>query len=483
MNLPLQRMLLTLTCAGVAIYVAFGLAQGEYGWAVLLGGTAAFVSLHRICQVRVDALLLGAVVLGYYVGNRGFAQQTVFPGLPLFPAELALGAGAVWLIFQTALERRLPVRKDPLHLLLTLWIVFGLVRVVFDIPRHGILALRDFATIYYAGFFFIGQNIEAGRDRRFLRWCLLIGSLVLPVLYPLFLEFQSFFAHQLTWRNIPLIYLKGDVAVPLAGAGIFLLHFDPALRRQRWTMPVALLLVLFVFASNSRAAQLGVLVVDAVLLFRRSRLPWIHLGVLALAALLLAVLAYSGQARWAEDKLRSTGERLMSMVDVTGTRQYQSESLADKSDNNRFRLVWWRVVAEETLRTNPTFGLGFGYDLARGFVREYDAGIGEDFSARSPHNVVFTVFGRLGLAGLALAAAVVVIMARHTLRALQREDETAAYWCMAWVILVSACFGVVLEGPMGAVPFWVLVGLAYRSAARESAAEKAAANANAALPA
>jgi hypothetical protein len=40
------------------------------------------------------------------------------------------------------------------------------------------------------------------------------------------------------------------------------------------------------------------------------------------------------------------------------------------------------------------------------------------------------------------------------------QGESPALFSMCWVILVSACFGVVLEGPMGAVVFWTLLGLA-----------------------
>jgi hypothetical protein len=38
-----------------------------------------------------------------------------------------------------------------------------------------------------------------------------------------------------------------------------------------------------------------------------------------------------------------------------------------------------------------------------------------------------------------------------------------SWWCACWVILISACFGVVLENPMGAVVFWILLGLAHAS--------------------
>jgi CHASE3 domain sensor protein len=42
------------------------------------------------------------------------------------------------------------------------------------------------------------------------------------------------------------------------------------------------------------------------------------------------------------------------------------------------------------------------------------------------------------------------------------------------VILVSACFGVVLEGPMGAVVFWTILGLASATSAAEQEQRAAA---------
>ena len=38
--------------------------------------------------------------------------------------------------------------------------------------------------------------------------------------------------------------------------------------------------------------------------------------------------------------------------------------------------------------------------------------------------------------------------------------DSLVYWCMVWGIFGSACFGVVLEGPMGAIVFWTLLGMA-----------------------
>ena len=40
-------------------------------------------------------------------------------------------------------------------------------------------------------------------------------------------------------------------------------------------------------------------------------------------------------------------------------------------------------------------------------------------------------------------------------------------WLGGWGIFTSACFGVVLEGPMGAVVFWTILGLASATSAAE----------------
>ncbi len=72
-----------------------------------------------------------------------------------------------------------------------------------------------------------------------------------------------------------------------------------------------------------------------------------------------------------------------------------------------------------------------------------------------------TVFGRMGFVGLACWLAIAVVMARRTLVVFrQRHLAAMGWWSVAWVVWTSACFGVVLEGPMGAVLFWTVLGIA-----------------------
>jgi hypothetical protein len=40
------------------------------------------------------------------------------------------------------------------------------------------------------------------------------------------------------------------------------------------------------------------------------------------------------------------------------------------------------------------------------------------------------------------------------------DPDGMGFACIASVVFLSACFGVVLEGPMGAVVFWTTLGMA-----------------------
>src|ERR1044071_426211 len=147
-------------------------------------------------------------------------------------------------------------------------------------------------------------------------------------------------------------------------------------------------------------------------------------------------------------------ERVESLTDFFGRKTYLSEESSMKGDNNRFRSMWWRAVVDETIAQNPVFGLGFGYDLARNFLREYSPEMADDFTVRSPHSFLVTTFGRMGLAGLGVLLVLIAIVARRTWRAVRDPSTprtTLGLWACVWALFVSACFGVVLEGPMGAV--------------------------------
>jgi len=464
-NLSVRRWLVAIGTASLAIWLAWLAAERAYTLPALAGAIAFAAILVRLTRLPADVILLGLLLVGYIVGNRGFAQLMPLPGLPLFPAELGLAVGLGWLVIQTALRRSLPWRRDSLNWALLLWLVLGTARVVVDVRRYGFFAIRDYATIYYAFFFFLAQHYAADRRARlYLTGCVGIAvTVLLPVFY-LYTINPLFFYTWLSVRQIPLIAIKGDLAyTSLAAGAVIVFHAVPRGYRV-WAWPLATILVLAVPAGESRASLVGLVVAMVWLaLGRRWSFPAVQAGAAAFVLLGLVAIAHSGNVPWATNRLDGLRDRLVSIGDISSPVAYDDEASAYKGDNNRFRLVWWWTVVQDTWAQGPVFGLGFGYDLASRFVQEYDPDMGEDFTARSPHSIVVGTIGRMGAVGLASLLAIVGAMAARTWRALRdRTTDPAAVglWCGAWVIFTSACFGVVLEGPMGAVVFWSLLGMA-----------------------
>ena len=447
----------------IAVWMGFAVAQEDLAVPFLLVAIAALL-LMQLQPLPVGSVLLGLILAGYIVGNRGFAQLYLANSLPLLPAELVLLVGGVGMAVQSAFAHEVPLRRDALNLAIFAWMVAGTVRVAFDVRAYGFAALRDYALVYYAGFFFLAQF--AGRRPevlRFLYRCLLVSCGLLLVIHPLAMQFPDFFM-QVAIRGVPLIYFKNDLAGNFMAMGSILFYVEFERSRKGWLLFGSLALAALMLTTNSRSSMVGLGVGAGWLLLGGRWRFTAFLGagaVLAAAGILL--VAHVRDQPWEQTALNGVYERAVSMVDPHGLRTYQDEDNLSKGDNNTFRMVWWEIAINETLDNNPWLGLGFGYDLAERFVQEYLPEGGEDFSARSPHNVMITIFSRMGLVGCTAMCTVLVVMTGRTWKALRRNGgnpAAAGLWCGAWVIFSCACFGVVLEGPMGAVIFWTLLGLA-----------------------
>jgi hypothetical protein len=322
------------------------------------------------------------------------------------------------------------------------------------------MAVRDYAVIYYAFFFFAAQALAShGPSLRLLQRTIIGALALLPATF-LLLSQQRAGGVLPDWM---LIFYKDDLVAACLAAAVFLTFSAMPGRRWMQAGAAAGLQVVLLGIQSSRAAVVA-LATSSVWWVVAQRWNYFKMqaGLFALGATAMVAVASAGKGP--ESRFAEIGMRMASIVDFSGTGAYAREEHGYLSDNNRFRIVWWREVATEVAETNILTGLGFGHDLSRGFLQVYDQDLGGQFSARSPHSIVFTTFGRMGLVGLATWLGLVGAMVAATLAAARRarEEDAAplAWWSAAWVLLVSACFGVVLEGPMGAVLFWSLLGIA-----------------------
>src|SRR5271169_6662180 len=102
--------------AGVAIGIVIGvdIANESYGWAVLAGLICCWLLISRMSEAKIDSWLLAVTLIGYIVGNRGFAQLQPAEQIPLLPAEAVLLVAVPTLIYRMFLRQTSGVRRDSL---------------------------------------------------------------------------------------------------------------------------------------------------------------------------------------------------------------------------------------------------------------------------------------------------------------------------------------------------------------------------------
>jgi len=453
--------------AALGLTVATGIAQESYFVTRVLALAILWIVAEWINGARPEAWLLAGVLLGYIVGNRGFAQFNLSSDLPLLPAE------AVLLVTLPALGARLALRqgraffRDGLNYALLAWMVLGAARLPVDLARHGFFAARDFAMVYYAAFFFLGQACAGhALSVRLLQRTLTVAFVVLPAVALVEQQAPDFFSSHFTVHGVPVIFHKNDLLAAYLAAGFLWLWTRWEKHRHwAWLVAAAASLLMLGTTASSRAALAALAGVTVMwLIARRWRIAAAQLVMVGTAVCVVLFAAALSNRSLRQTPVYATYEHAVSIFDLTGTGTYTNQESGDPGDNNRFRLTWWRAVITDTAAQNPLFGLGFGYDLAARFLVDYDLLLAEDFNTRSPHSMLVSVLGRMGAVGLALWLAVAAGMARLTARCFQQVNlDALGLVNIAWVLWISACFGVVLEVPMGAVVFWTVLGLANQS--------------------
>ena len=291
MNPLWKTRLVTAASALLAIACGWWVANGAYLIPAILGTIALAASAVGVLRLPFDTIISGALLLGYIVGNRGFAQISLVPGMPVLPAEAGLALCGTWLAIQSAFARRLPFRRDPLNVAVAVWIVIGSIRIIPDARAFGMVALRDFAMVYYALFFFVAQaQMERENSRRFLESSLLAAAVIVIPLFELFRRFPEFFIGTLTVGGLPLIFFKGDLVATFMAVAVVLTHHRWSTQRK----PIWLLMSLFgivgVLLTGNRASLLGLL---GVTLWLAATRHWALLRTQVLAGTAVALVLLS----------------------------------------------------------------------------------------------------------------------------------------------------------------------------------------------
>jgi hypothetical protein len=409
-------------------------------------------------SIELPAWVLLPVVVGYVTMTRGFAHIGVSP---LYVGEATLGLLLyLWpgIILGTWLRSQL--RSHPYTNLATLaaiFVAYGFLQCVRGVTESAYPkgALQNFAFHYYVAFLFAGIWIGE-RHRELLPrliWCLAWINAIYGSAY--LLAFGQPVASENAATNTFLTY-----AWP-AGAAISILGLLCYERGSARSI-VPLLMNAFVLVGRQvRAEWLAFAVAITLFCMLRGRLrrliqvAAVVAGLIVLADVVdLRVPARSTVS--GEISARDLVGRALSSIDERAAAQLSDHASA-YSGTVSWRTEWWRTLLELTHKTPATvlFGLGYGFP-----IWEYNQHI-EEFNP-TPHNIFIFILTYTGWVGVFIFYALQLNLAWMLWKGFRRSGQPFGI-CLWTLMFVWAHFDNRLETPYGAIPFWVLVGMALAS--------------------
>lgn len=428
---------------------------------------------------------LAVLLAGYLFFGRPFAYVGL-PPLTLFVGEAVLLLGvAVGLRYGRAVIPRLLGR--PGIEVLAVLAALAVVRVVIDLPAHGILALRDAALVLYS---VLAAMVVAALLARphLLPWLLAWYRRLLPAF--------------LVWAPVAVVAnrLAGDAAPTMPGTDVGMLAFKPGdlavhtaiglaflwlvdtpsvsprlrrsaspvrstepVRRRRHQLTAVGVVGLLVAASQNRGGLLAAGVV-LVLVLAASGARRALLGAIATTVAVTLGLAVVADVRIDTPGREVSAAQLVANVTglAGGSGGGSSEGLEGTVD---WRLAYWGQVTGDALSNeHGAWGVGFGPNLADRYGYQV-AGEDAQTRLRNVHNSHLTLLARLGVVAAVLWILFWVLWLTALWGAGREEAGTPSGRLASWVaaavagILVNAVFDPVLEGPQVALWLWTLVGV------------------------
>ncbi|VEH42542.1 Lipid A core - O-antigen ligase and related enzymes [Kocuria rosea] len=422
----------------------------------LSGPESEFRPLTVIPGTFAVALLLFGTRWGSYIGH-----------FPIFLTDVLIALAVGRLLFSRS---RSVGSLGTVRMGLTAWAVTGfllfvIARALLGTQALSMVWLRDLTPFLYAGLVLVGATAYArtGPRGRVLTarvlWWALNGHLV----WTLMVNFGVIAPESMPFlpaSDVTIFSQRPDVDMAVLGmtAALYLRHLMVGRHRSLAALGLVLCLVA-VSGLESRAGLLAVLaaLTTSYLLtlsaqhHARSRLKWI---VLAPVVLLVAATVVPQT---------EAGQRLLASAGVIeATEQHEIDAIGTAHARD---LAWDYVIDwtnDDTVRT--LVGTGFGPN----FIRESGAEPSLSGTAwegvRSPHNWFIGVYARTGIIGLSFIALILLGTLYHAVRIRRSVGATDLLTLAAAgsaALLVVAAFGVVLESPFGAVPFWWFLGLLF----------------------
>ena len=449
-NVGIKRRPLGAVAGAALVAVAAGVAAAVYPLAAFLVAAVVLVvamalrDLAATERAMTMVLVGGAVLLGYGFANLGIRTG----GIPIPATELLfLPLAAI------ALSHRQTRLHGRLLLPLTLYALLVLIRLFFDFPNWGVLAVRDSTAALEAFVLVIGYRAIA-RDG-VAPWTRRLGYIAAAViaygaLAPFQAQLEAISPTVGLQRPTPLLDQRG-VKFSVIAAGLYFLIFTRGWKRVVALGLVAGLVGIFQARSLYVLFPLGILVVG----WAAHRVVRVALQLVPIALIGALVIMLAGdlglQGRRGEVSFAFIEAHAGTLLGQEGPWEGSIEGRED---------IFERTI--DYVTSSPWYvigGVGLGPDLTFGTLEGK-----QGQQVRQPHDDYLEVFARTGLIGFTLfmwlLLSCLVPIARKA-RSGAGPNERFCAWILAAAIvyLGVAAAQPLLSFPYGSVPLYFLLGM------------------------
>ncbi|MBK8019901.1 MAG: O-antigen ligase family protein [Chloroflexi bacterium] len=471
-NLGVDLRLLGMVALTLVVSLVGAVATAYLGLlAIPLAASTILILFITRQRYRVWWLSLILLLMGYLFLSKGFATIGFFP---VYVGEAVLAIGILTLVLVPFLGKRVHLRPllRPEVAVMMLFVVWQIIQTVPYFRAYQLNTIRDAMLYGYAAFAVLIVLLIPKRDVQ--GFFDLFGRLIplmliwFPVLF--FISRMSLISVTFPGAPNPILYTKAsDMGVHLAGIGAFMmLELDrrshPFPRWLRWTNWLLWTANVIILGAMGRAILVTVAASLAiVVLVQPFRSGWhrpLLLVVIGVCLLVITGLYSTLKIDLGLHREVSVEQLVENVASVFGQ---GDDSAGGLEGTKQWRLRWWDAIIQYTFHGSYFWmGKGYGVNLADsdGFQ------VQEDGSLRSPHNGHLTILARSGVPGLVLWAGFLGLLALRLLRLAMRRSKSDpwnaryALWILAYLVAfgIMAGLDVFLEGPMGGIWFWSLIG-------------------------
>ena len=387
-------------------------------------------------------------IMLYAFFNKGIAYS--------YLAEIFLFIGIVFLFLN---RRTIEIYTEKKQLILLGLTSISFVYIFFCLFKYSTFnVFRDSLAFQYGWFAILIFFLKEERD---YFWETLIK---IYKWIPLVL-FLNFFLFYYIFLNLPpinifggqhiLLYKNGDKSLHLLICTILMILFSDKYSKS-WLIFNSILiflnlLILLAFTRSGSVAYLAGIFCffffsKTSLITDNLRKVLMYIPILLIIVFgIFAAIEIDGDAQGRTISLSQITDNFSSIVssDIDGS----------LTDNKVWRLVWWAKLLNESFTLEHFFiGKGLGMSLAGNDLTSVDENL------RSPHNFHLTIIARFGYVIFFIWIYWLYLLFKPLFKK-QLSGKMLGLTCILLAFIINGSFDVFFEGPMGAFPFWTLIGL------------------------